>query len=379
VSAVTSSPASYALVPEQDGLLRLDLLGDWTLAAGPPASAAVLDEVRAQPAECLRLSGAGVKQWDSALPAFLLQCHEFCRRNGMQFEALDLPDGAGRLLALATEVEGHQRPEVPAGTLLQALDPRAGLRRLTDALQDNLAFIGDVTLAFGRYLLGRANTRREDLLNFIYQAGPSAFGIITLTSFLVGMILAYLGAAQLAQFGAQIYVADLVTVGMLREMGALMVAVVMAGRTGAAYAAQLGTMQTREEIDAIVTLGISPVEFLVLPRMLALVLVMPLLVVYANVIGILGGALVAAGMNVSLIQFLQQMQQVLAFDHLGVGLLKSVFFGLLIALAGCRAGMRCGRSSAAVGQAATAAVVTSIVYLIVADATFNILFQELGI
>ena len=173
--------------------------------------------------------------------------------------------------------------------------------------------------------------------------------------------------------------ADLVTIGMLREMGALMVAVVMAGRTGAAYAAQLGTMQTREEIDAIVTLGISPMEFLVLPRMVALVLIMPLLVLYANVVGIFGGAIVAAGLDVTLTQFSQQMTKVISFAHLGTGLLKSVFFGLLIAIAGCRAGIQCGRSSAAVGEAATKAVVTSIVYLIVADAAFNILFQELGI
>jgi phospholipid/cholesterol/gamma-HCH transport system permease protein len=166
---------------------------------------------------------------------------------------------------------------------------------------------------------------------------------------------------------------------MLREMGALMTAVVMAGRTGAAYAAQLGTMQTNEEIDAIVTLGISPMEFLVMPRMLALILIMPLLCLYANFIGILGGALVAAGMDVSFVQFLQQMKGVLSFEHLSVGLFKSLVFAVLIATAGCRAGMQCGRSSAAVGQAATNAVVVSIVYLIVADASFNILFQKIGI
>ena len=131
------------------------------------------------------------------------------------------------------------------------------------------------------------------------QAGPAAIGIVTLISVLVGMILAYLGSVQLRQFGAQIYVADLVGIGMVREMAALMTGVIMAGRTGAAYAAQLGTMQTREEIDAIRTLGMSPIEFLVLPRLLALVLVMPLLTLYAGVLGMCGGALVAIGMDVS--------------------------------------------------------------------------------
>ena len=242
-----------------------------------------------------------------------------------------------------------------------------------------LEFIGSVSLALGALVRGRANTRLTDFLNFLFEAGPKALGIITLTSFLVGMILAYLGAAQLAQFGAQVYVADLVTVGMLREMGALMTAVVMAGRTGAAYAAQLGTMQTREEIDAIVTLGISPVEFLVLPRLLALIVIMPLLVIYANFIGILGGALVASGMGVSLTQFLEETRTVITLTQLNVGLGKSLVFGTLIAMAGCYSGINCGRSSAAVGEATTKAVVTAIVFLIVADAAINIALQNMGI
>jgi phospholipid/cholesterol/gamma-HCH transport system permease protein len=262
---------------------------------------------------------------------------------------------------------------------MQQIDPVARIEALSEGVEEHLAFVGEVVVASGRLLAGKANTRRVDFLNFLFQAGPDAFKIISLTSFLVGMILAYLGAAQLAQFGAQVYVANLVTVGMLREMGALMTAVVMAGRTGAAFAAQLGTMQTREEIDAIVTLGISPVEFLVLPRMIALVVIMPLLVLYADVIGIFGGAIVAAGMDVSLVQFGQQLKEALEFNHLWTGLLKSVVFAVLIALAGCRAGMQCGRSSAAVGDATTNAVVTSIVYIIVADAAFNILFQKLGV
>jgi phospholipid/cholesterol/gamma-HCH transport system permease protein len=193
------------------------------------------------------------------------------------------------------------------------------------------------------------------------------------------MILAYLGAVQLQQFGAEIYVADLVAIGMLREMGVLMTAVVMAGRTGAAYAAQLGTMQTNEEIDAIVTMGISPVEFLVMPRMLALVVVMPLLTIYADLLGMIGGGIVAGGMGITPLQYIQESQKAISLTHISVGLIKSVVFALLIAVAGCRSGINSGRSSAAVGQAATEAVVTAIVYLIIADAAINILFQQVGI
>jgi phospholipid/cholesterol/gamma-HCH transport system permease protein len=184
---------------------------------------------------------------------------------------------------------------------------------------------------------------------------------------------------QLQQFGAEVYVADLVAIGMLREMGALMTAVVMAGRTGAAYAAQLGTMQGNEEIDAVTTLGLSPMEFLVAPRILALLVTMPLLTLYADLLGIIGGAIVAGGMGISALQYLSELEAAFSMSHAGVGLVKSLVFAFLIALAGCRAGMSAGRSSAGVGKATTEAVVTAVVYLIIADAGINILCQQLEI
>ena len=357
----------------------LTLSGEWSLRHTCPRLADFAGQLHDTSLQYLQCKGDNLGRWDSALPSFLLQCHEFCQARGMQLNVDVLPEGARKLLAVATAVEPRGKPvSTTAGPFKRfdfSLRLKSGLNRLATSLE----FIGAITLALGRLLIGRSKTRRVDFFDFVYQAGPDAFGIITLTSFLVGMILAYLGVAQLLQFGAQLYVADLVTIGMLREMGALMTAVVMAGRTGAAYAAQLGTMQTNEEIDAITTLGISPVEFLVLPRMLALVLIMPLLCLYANIMGILGGALVAAGMGVSLTQFMVQMQAAITPEHLGIGLFKSIVFGVLIAIAGCRAGIQCGRSSAAVGQAATNAVVTSIVYLIVADAAINIVAQALEI
>jgi phospholipid/cholesterol/gamma-HCH transport system permease protein len=212
-----------------------------------------------------------------------------------------------------------------------------------------------------------------------YQTGPNALPIISLSSFLVGLILGYLGAVQLQQFGAGLYVANLVTVGVLREMGALMTAVIIAGRTGAAYAAQLGTMRVNEEIDAIEILGVSTMEFLVLPRVLAVVIMMPLLTLYADVLGILGGGIVASGLGISPLQYWTQAQSSLGLDHLLVGLFKSVLFGALIGIAGCRAGLNAGRDSAGVGRATTEAVVVALIYLIVADAAVNILCQLLEI
>jgi len=313
------------------------------------------------------------------LMAFLLKCHDYSHTQAMTFETRNMPQGIEQLLAVATAVEAHKAPTEDSPALLSSFFLQNMARDLWGHLRESLAFTGEVTLALVRLAQGKANTRLVDFKTFCFQAGPNAFAIISLTSVLVGMILAYLGAVQLKQFGAEIYVANLVVIGMLREMGVLMTAVVMAGRTGAAYAAQLGTMQTQEEIDAITTMGISPIEFLVLPRMLALIVIMPLLTLYANLPGIIGGGIVAGGMGIAPIQYILQGETALSFSHVAVGLIKSLVFAVLIAVAGCRAGINSGRSSAAVGQAATNAVVTALVYLIVADAAINIIFQYLKI
>jgi len=374
-----NSPPKFELQgdqQQQDGATLL-LSGDW-LQGQHPASFGELQPVLASAAPArLVADGSSLNGWDSMLTAFLLQCHDYCRARDIAFDLRNMPQGIEKLLAVATAVAAHQPPVAATGSWLAALDPRQLLREVADNFKESLAFTGEVTVALTRLASGKANTRFVDFRNFCYQAGPHAFAIISLTSVLVGMILAYLGAVQLQQFGAEVYVANLVVIGMLREMGVLMTAVVMAGRTGAAYAAQLGTMQTNDEIDAITTMGISPVEFLVLPRMLALIVIMPLLTLYADLLGIVGGGIVAGGMGITPVQYVIQGQSALSFAHVAVGLLKALVFATLIAVAGCRAGMNSGRSSAAVGQAATNAVVTAIVYLIVADAAINILFQQL--
>ena len=189
-----------------------------------------------------------------------------------------------------------------------------------------------------------------------------------------------MGAVQLAQFGAQIYIANLVAIGMVREMGALMTGIIMAGRTGAAFAAQLGTMQVNEEIDAFKTLGISPMDFLVLPRMLALALLMPLLCLYANLMGILGGMVVGVGMlDIGFMEYYNETAAAVGLWNLGIGIFSGIVFGVIVALAGCMRGMQCGRSASAVGDAATSAVVTAIVGIIVSTALITVLCNMLGI
>ena len=243
-----------------------------------------------------------------------------------------------------------------------------------------LAFVGNLSIAFGRALIGRARYQRADLFVLIQDCGVRALPIVTLISFLVGLILAFVGAVQLQQFGASIYVANLVGLAMLREMGAMMTGIIMAGRTGSGYAAQLGSMKVSQELDALETLGLSPMEFLVLPRLVALSLMMPLLCVYSDFVGIFGGALVSAGMlDVPMSAYVQQTKTAVGLDDFALGVAKSAVFGVLIAIAGCLRGMQSGGSSSAVGDAATKAVVTAIVWIIAVDGLFAVLTNALGI
>ena len=193
------------------------------------------------------------------------------------------------------------------------------------------------------------------------------------------MILAFVGAVQLQQFGAQIYVADLIAVGVTREMGVLMTGIIMAGRTGAAFAAHIGTMTVNDEVDALKSMGISPIDYLVLPRTLALVIAMPLLVVYANFMGLLGGGLIGLTMlELPVRQYYDQTVGAIGLNDIAVGLIKAAVFGILIAITGCLRGVQCGRSASAVGDAATQGVVTSILLIIVADAMFTVIFMLIG-
>lgn len=243
-----------------------------------------------------------------------------------------------------------------------------------------LGFLGESIIALGNALKGRARFRPADVWLVFQDCGPDALPIVTLISFLVGMILAFVGLVQLQQFGADIFVANLVAISMVREMGGMMTAIIMAGRTGAAFAAQLGTMNVNDEISAFRTLGIPPIEFLVLPRMLALIIAIPLLTVYANVVGMVGGSVVTGLLSdVSLLQFyVQTTSSVTLVDWAG-GLFKAIVYGVIIAIAGCLRGVQCKKSAAAVGEAATSAVVTAIVFIIFAEAGLTVAYTILGV
>jgi phospholipid/cholesterol/gamma-HCH transport system permease protein len=222
--------------------------------------------------------------------------------------------------------------------------------------------------------------RKSDLWVIIQQSGPDALPIISLVTFLVGLILAYIGEQQLGRFGAKLYVADLVGLAMVIQVGALITAIVLAGRTGAAFAAQLGTMQVNEELDALKGFGIAPLEFLVLPRMLALMLMTPLLALYADLMGILGGAFVTAVVGeLTLTEYFIETQNAIQLSHIAQGVFNATIYGAIVAVSGCLRGMQCGRSASSVGQAATSAVVTAIIFIVIAAAVLTIVYNALGI
>jgi phospholipid/cholesterol/gamma-HCH transport system permease protein len=372
----TPLAATYTVRNDGDAVL-IELIGCWRADFAPPAASELINAGSAAQSTHWHFSAGTNFSWDSACVARLFHCARHCKQHRITLDTTALPAGINKLLTVATAVKPQTIAVPPRLSALQHL--RNSLRALNKYSTDFFGFIGAVMLALQNLLRGRANMRTRDFFYFVEQCGPQALGIVALIAVLVGMILAYLGSVQLRQFGAEVYVANLVTLGMVREMGALMTAIIMAGRTGAAYAAQLGTMQANEEIDAITTLGISPVEYLVLPRMLALLAVMPLLCIFADVLGLIGGALVATGMDVSVTQFINQARAAVSFDDIATGVFKSIVFALLIGTAGCQAGLQSGRSSAAVGLATTRAVVNAIVYLVIADAALNILYDKLNI
>ncbi len=374
-----SRPWELQVSRPAEGTLILRLAGSWRLEDGLPG----LSEVQAKlepgpPVRRLSFEAGGITAWDTGLLTFVRKLMDEGKRRGIEVDRRGLPEGAQHLLNLTTAVAAQETGrEAKRAPWLE----RVGAAALAEeaGAEAMLVFTGQACLAFWALLRRRARFQVSDLWLIIEECGARALPIVTLICLLVGLILAFVGALQLRQYGAQIFVANLVAIAMSQEMGALMTGIILAGRTGAAFAAQLGSMQVNEEIDALRTMGIAPLEFLVLPRMLALILMTPLLTIYGDLVGILGGAFVGVTMlKISLSVYVHQTLSALALTDFARGLVKGGVFGVLVAWAGCLRGMQCGRSSAAVGLATTAAVVLGIVSIIVADAILTVVYNALG-
>jgi phospholipid/cholesterol/gamma-HCH transport system permease protein len=357
------------------GALLLQLAGRWRLGETLPSSALVTDEIAREKTERVLFDTREVVAWDSALVSFAARV---VRTPRVSVERGGLPVGVQRLLKLAEATAIEHKPGKPPLSLLA----RVGMEALgqRDLAVQALNSVGELAVALGKYLAGTAKFRRSELWLQMQQTGAAALAIVGLVAGLIGLIIAFISAVQLRTFGATVYVASLVGIAMVRELGAMMAAIVVAGRTGAAFAAELGTMRVTQEVDALTTLGLSPVEFLVVPRVVAVTVMLPLLCVYADLIGVLGGAIVGVGiMGVSPRLYLHQTINAVQLSDLFGGILKAATYGFLIGTAGCFTGLRAGRSAAAVGKAATSAVVAGIVLVIAACGLYAVVFYRLGI
>jgi phospholipid/cholesterol/gamma-HCH transport system permease protein len=376
-----SDQGRLSLIEAQDGTLVIRLVGIWSLKTGIPSAADIQGRVTsAGISRRVAFDTRELTSWDSSVLTFLVEISELCRQRGITMDREGLPLGVQKLLALAEAVPERKgaRRDVAEATWLERIG--ASTIGAADSAREMLAFLGDMTVTFLALLRMKARYRASDLFLLIQQCGAQALPIVTLISFLVGVILAFVGAVQLKQFGAQIYVADLVGIAMMREMGAMMTGIIMAGRTGAAFAAQLGTMRVTQEVDALTTAGFSPLEFLVLPRVMALILMMPLLCLYADFVGVIGGAVIGVGMlDLSWTTYFNETANAISLTDIFGGVFKASVYGVLIALSGCLRGLQCGNSSSAVGDAATSAVVTGIVAIVMACGIFAVVFYILGI
>ena len=362
-------------------VFEINFFGNWT--TGSPAYG--VEELLLSLADYpkikkLTFSTKKLDDWDSFFMTQLILIIDFAKNKKITVDIQSLPKGIQGLLELAYSVKERDgaRKQKKKISLIELIG-----RSLLNAkveLKNLVTFLGDLIQSAFSLIKGKGRFRFVDLMTYIQDCGPASLPIVSLISFLVGLILAFVGALQLSLFGAQMYLADLVGLGMTREMGALMVGIIMAGRTGAAYAAQIGTMNVNSEIDALKTMGFNPMEFLVMPRMLALILVMPLLCLYADFMGMLGGAAVAIGLfDISSTEYWVRTELAVDLKDVLVGLFKASIFGILIAYSGCIRGMQCGRSASAVGDAATSAVVTGIIFIVISDSLITIIFNQLGI
>jgi phospholipid/cholesterol/gamma-HCH transport system permease protein len=352
---------------------QLVLQGDWRgrtlpLPPAPDPGPAAGDRVTI---EAQALAG-----WDLGSAPRLWALLAPLRRNGTALDLASLPEALRAPLELALPAAGTAPEELPHES-----PPGGVLARARRWWQDALttaAFVGEVTQAIGRLLRGRAVMRGSDYLRQLDQAGPLSLPIVSLTCFLIGLMLAYMGGAQLQRIGAQSFIADVVTVGMVRELAGLMTGVILAGRIGAAFAAQIGSMVANEEVDALRALGIDPIEYLVLPRLLAMLTMAPLLIAYAALVGVLAGLPPVVGIyGVPAWEYLHKCREALTWTHLWIGLFKGTMYIGLVALAGCREGLHAGRDAQSVGAATTTAVVKSLLWIVVAASASTVLFQSL--
>ena len=365
---------------QRDGRqMTVSISGDFIRYQAAGEAARLVRRIQKASPAIVILEDKGIGRWDSSLLVVLYQIVRAARVAGITIRKQTLPDGLQRLIDLAFSVDRKpsRTNRVRSGFIIRVGE--AGIR-VAASIRRGIDFCRQTIISVGRWVRGKAVMRRVDFWFALDDCAPKAVGIVSLISFMVGLILAFVGAVQLKSFGAQIYVASLVTIGMTRIMGAIMVGIIMAGRTGASYAATIGTMQVNEELDALQTMGISRTDFLVLPRLFALVLAMPFLALLADIMGMVGGAAVGVFMlGISPSEYIHYSMEAFNLTNFFVGVFHGLVFGFVIALCGCYFGIHSGRNADSVGVATTRAVVYAIVWMIVMTGIITLVCEVLGI
>lgn len=369
------APAAFARTNSQD----LALSGSWT-ARGVGAIEAQLDALPSGIASGMVIHGRHIEALDSAGAWILQKLLGRLRRDGHPVKMCGLRPDFAKLLKIA----GQQAATAAAPPTIISTSGLAGIGKNTAAFFEQivalLSFTGETAIAFAGCIAHPERIRWRTVLYNIRSAGFDALPIVGLLSFMLGIVVAYQGADQLRQYGANIFVADLVGLSMVREFAPLITAIILAGRSGSAYAAQIGAMSVTEEIDAMRTLGIRPLDLLVLPKILALIIVMPLLTVYADALGVLGGMIMAqAQLHVGFGDFLDRFVKAVSVTAYLSGICKAPVFAAIIAIVGCFQGFRTKGGADSVGRQTTRSVVQSIFLVIVADALFSVVFSVLDI
>ncbi|CAM3017615.1 MlaE family ABC transporter permease [Rariglobus hedericola] len=372
--SITITPDSRVQVRTEGEWMLVELQGVWRITEPRPSWAVLIGDnspVR------VKIVWGNLGNWDSALLLFVFEVRQWCRVKGVYCDLSDLPDALQKLLRQLVVVNETRMVFDRSHNFLTVVGLAA--EDVWAKTKEIATFVGECVISAVSLLKRPHKFRWRDCLDEMQQCGAMALPIVSLIGLLVGLIMAYQSAVLMRQFGADIYVADAVGLVMVREMGAMMTAIILAGRTGAAFAATLGNMKAGEEIDALQTLGIRPVDFLVMPRLVALGLMMPLLALYASGLGILGGMAVSLGLlDIPPTAYWVETQSAIDLSDISTGLIKASFFGVLVGLAGCHRGLRAERSAAGVGKATTSAVVMGLLLIIVSDALFAVIFNIFG-
>jgi phospholipid/cholesterol/gamma-HCH transport system permease protein len=373
--ANTDLAKAHAIARIEGDALAVELGGLWKITEDRPSWLRILGANK--PAR-VQITLLELENWDSSLLLFLFEVEKWCVETKATLDASKLPPNMRDLLKQIIAAQGKDVPvdrsENPIGLIgLAVFDVLAKINQISH-------FVGECTLSSVRLAKNPIRFRWRDCLAEMQQCGALALPIVGLIGMLVGLTLAYTAAVLLREFGADIYVANFVGLVMVREMGPMMTGIILAGRTGASYAATLGNMKAGEEIDAFETLGIRSIDFLVMPRIVAVTLMTPLLTLYANMLGIVGGLFVAAGLlSIPPTAYWVQMQSSVDMSDLVTGVIKAITFGGIVGLSGCLRGLQSDRSAIGVGRSTTSAVVTAILLLVVADAIYAVIFNMLGV